>query len=400
MLRGHPEPPIDARHHAYGRLWMTRTAGIPAHFGPPGRPPDWRGPLQELERWTWSRGEGDPRTGLADLLDAHGLAGPAAGQSGDVGVVLLAGAVGCAALAGLPEGTSSPVEAVPEVVAVAVRRTDATDALAPERAVAGRWTTSWTDGEHAAAVEVVRAAIARGQVYQANVVGHRWAPHRSRPVDLARAVCRLPGATYGGVLTGEGWAVGSASPEQLVRVEGTRVTTVPVKGTLPVTQGSRDQLRTSAKDRAEHVMIVDLERNDLSRVARTGTVDVEELYAVTEWAGLWHAGSRIAARLRDDVPTLELLAALLPGGSVTGAPKRAACALLADLEPVGRGPSMGAFGLLWPGGVDLGLTIRTVAADEHAVHLWAGGGITWDSDPAGEVAEAHAKAAPVVAALA
>ncbi len=108
----------------------------------------------------------------------------------------------------------------------------------------------------------------------------------------------------------------------------------------------------------------------------------------------------MAARLLPGTGTLDVLRALLPGGSVTGAPKHAACRLLAGLEPVGRGPSMGALGLLWPGGLDLGLTIRTVGVDDDRVHLWAGGGITWSSDPVAEVAEAAAKAAPVVAALA
>ena len=147
-------------------------------------------------------------------------------------------------------------------------------------------------------------------------------------------------------------------------------------------------------------MIVDLERNDLARVARTGSVQVERLFELTEWSGLWQAGSTVSAELRPDVGVLELLRALLPGGSVTGAPKRAACALLAGLEPVGRGPAMGAFGLVHPGGLDLGLTIRTVAADADRVHLWAGGGITWGSDPDAEVAEAHAKAGPVLRVLA
>ena len=163
--------------------------------------------------------------------------------------------------------------------------------------------------------------------------------------------------------------------------------------------GSREVLLSSEKDRAEHVMIVDLERNDLSRVARTGTVEVEVLYELVDWSGLWQAASTVAARLRDDVTSMDVLRALAPGGSVTGAPKRAALELLGRLEPVGRGPSMGALGLLWPGGLDLGLTIRTLGADEDAVHLWAGGGITWSSDPAGEVEEAHAKAGPVLRVL-
>ena len=263
----------------------------------------------------------------------------------------------------------------------------------------GEWRSTWTDAEHAAAVERVRAAIARGELYQASVVGHRQATHRGRPIDLARAVAGLPGASYAGVMSGPGWAVGSASPEQLVKVVGGRITTVPVKGTRVVGPGAREQLQASLKDRAEHIMIVDLERNDLARVARTGTVVVEQLYEVQQWAQLWHAGSLVAAKLREDVGPLEVLAALAPGGSVTGAPKRAACALLADLEPVGRGPSMGAFGMIWPGGMDLGLSIRTVAVDEDSVHLWAGGGITWGSDPELEVIEAHDKARPLLARL-
>ena len=110
---------------------------------------------------------------------------------------------------------------------------------------------------------------------------------------------------------------------------------------------------------------------------------------------MWQAGSTVAATLAEGVSTLDVLQTVLPGGSVTGAPKQAACTLLAGLEPVGRGPSMGALGLLWPGGLDLGLTIRTIAVDADRVHLWAGGGITWGSEPRAEVFEAHAKAAPV-----
>ena len=354
--------------------------------------------LCEIDRLEWWAGRGsDAGSELAGFLAAHGLAGEPAGQRGDVGVVLLLGAVGCAAVGEVPAGLSSPVPAVPDLVAVAVRESRP---LPPgARPVVGEWELSWTDAEHAAAVSQVREAIARGDVYQANVVGHRSAPHRSAPADIARAVAGI-GAAYAGVLTGEGWAVGCASPEQLVRVDGRRVTTEPIKGTRRVAPGSFEELLDSEKDRAEHVMIVDLERNDLARVAVTGSVEVEELYDVAEWAGLWHARSSVAAELAEGVDVLAVLRALVPGGSVTGAPKRAACGLLADLEPVGRGPAMGAFGLIRPGGLDLALTIRTVGVDSDRVHLWAGGGITWGSDPADEVAEAHAKAGPVLRALA
>jgi para-aminobenzoate synthetase component 1 len=371
---------------------------------PPGRPAGWRGPLVELERWEWRREDGgDPAGRLEQLLVEHGVERqhPDRRAPDEAAVVLLAGADGCAALAGTPYGEPSPGPAVPDLVAVAVRRsTHAVPATRPAVVPASAWRTTWTDDEHGQAVDHVRREIARGEVYQANVVGHRRAPHRSRPADVAAVVASLPGADYAGLLAGRGWAVGCASPEQLVRVVGDRVTTVPVKGTRRVAPGARDELLASGKDRAEHVMIVDLERNDLARVAVTGSVAVEELYAVSQWAGLWHAASTVSATLREDAGTLDLLRALLPGGSVTGAPKLAACGLLSRLEPVGRGPAMGAFGVVHRGGLDLALTIRTVAVDDDAVHLWAGGGITWGSDATDEVAEAHAKAAPLVRRLA
>ncbi len=303
---------------------------------PPAAPPVWAGPRTEVDRWEWREGDpGDPVALLEAFLAAHDLAGEPAAQRGTTAVALLLGAVGCARVGGVPAGPASPVPAVPELGAVAYR-TGGDEAAAPAAARgAGPWTPSWSDADHASAVEQVRAAIARGDVYQANVVGHRSAPHADAPAALAAAVAGLPGATYGGVLSGDGWAVGCASPEQLVRVVGDRVTTVPVKGTLAVAPGSDAVLRASAKDRAEHVMIVDLERNDLARVAVTGSVEVEQLYALTDWSGLWQAGSTVAARLRPGAGTLDVLRALLPGGSVTGAPKHAACGLLAGLEPVG-----------------------------------------------------------------
>ncbi|MFN2538379.1 MAG: chorismate-binding protein [Mycobacteriales bacterium] len=357
--------------------------------GVPGRPGQWRGGLVEVDRLE----TGNPAE-LGGFLDAHGLGGEPGQQRGDTAVGLLIGAVGCARLGAVPEGRPSPV-AVPEVVAVAYRRGDAVP-RATRGATVGDWMPSWSDDQHAAAVEEVRHAIARGDVYQANVVGHRSAPFRGDPLAVAAAVAGLPGARYGGMLAGAGWVVASASPEQLVRVGGSRVTTVPIKGT----DRDRDALRRSRKDRAEHVMIVDLERNDLARMTVPGSVVVEELYVTAEWNGLWHASSTVAGELVPGTTSMDVLRAVAPGGSVTGAPKHAACQLLAALEPVGRGVSMGAFGFCWPGGLDVGLTIRTVAAADGRVHLWAGGGITWGSDPGSEVREAHAKAAPVVAALA
>jgi para-aminobenzoate synthetase component 1 len=264
----------------------------------------------------------------------------------------------------------------------------------------GRWLPSWSPDAHAAAVERVREAIARGDVYQVNVVGHQRAAYSGDPLPALRRVAALPGARYGGLLTGPGWAVACASPETLVEVRGGRAVTRPIKGTRAATPAGRRALLASAKERAEHIMIVDLERNDLAHVARTGSVRVEELFAVRRWCDLWQAESVVSAELAGGVGLAALLRAVCPGGSVTGAPKLSALARIAELEPVGRGASMGALGWVGRSGVRLGLTIRTVAADAAHLHLWAGGGITWGSDPAAEVAEAAAKAAPLRAALA
>jgi para-aminobenzoate synthetase component 1 len=318
------------------------------------------------------------------------------------GAAVLISAAAAARIAGAPTGPPTPAPAVPDVVAVGYEhgaRRPAGERPGKPWAL-GAWVPTWRPAEHAAAVSAVRAAIARGDVYQVNVVGHGSAAYRGDPLPALHRATRLPGTRYAGLLTGAGWAVACASPETLVQVRGDRVSTAPIKGTRPATAAGRAELLGSAKERAEHVMIVDLARNDLGRVARTGSVRVDRLYAVRRWCDLWQAESVVSARLAGGVGLAELLSAVCPGGSVTGAPKLAALAQIAGLEPVGRGPAMGALGWVGTGGLDLGLTIRTVAADGQRLHLWAGGGITWDSDPLAEVAEADAKAAPLRSALA
>jgi para-aminobenzoate synthetase component 1 len=316
---------------------------------------------------------------------------------------LLISAAAGAAMVGAPTGPPSPASEVPDLVAV-VRHPEhrpvsmTTPPL--ESLWVGEWEPSWSPARHAEAVEAVRAAIGRGDVYQVNVVGHQSAPYRGDPAAALARVAGLPGAVYGGQLAGADWAVATGSPECLVTVAAGEVVTRPIKGTRSRDERGRAELYASAKERAEHVMIVDLERNDLARVARTGTVQVEELYVLRPWCDLWQAESTVRAELRPGVGLAELLRAVLPGGSVTGAPKLSALDLIAGLEPVGRGPAMGALGYLSRDGLDLGLTIRTVAATPDRLHLWAGGGITWGSDPLAEVAEAAAKAGPVRRAIA
>jgi para-aminobenzoate synthetase component 1 len=260
----------------------------------------------------------------------------------------------------------------------------------------GSWRRSWDDDGYAAAIEAVHEAIARGDVYQVNLVQHLSAPFSGDPAGLARRLAPLRPLVPRPFL-GDGWAIVSASPELFLARRGRRVWTMPIKGTRPL---GDDSLSSSPKDAAEHVMIVDLERNDLSRVCEPGTVRWPELMAARPLAGVSHLVSRVEGRLRDDVSLAELLGALFPGGSVTGAPKIAAVDLIAALEPVGRGASMGALGTIHPNGdLELALTIRTLAAAEGRLHLWVGGGIVWDSEPQAEIEESLVKARPVCDAI-
>jgi para-aminobenzoate synthetase component 1 len=258
----------------------------------------------------------------------------------------------------------------------------------------GTWHASWSESEYADAVEVVREAIAEGDVYQVNLVQHLSADFEGDPLGLARALAPLR-PLVPQPLQGDGWTIVSASPELLLERRGARIRTSPIKGTRPAGVPVE-----SAKDAAEHVMIVDLERNDLSRVAKPGSVGWPQLLAERQLAGVNHLVATVEAELRDGVTLTELLEAVLPGGSVTGCPKIAALDLIAALEPVGRGASMGALGRIWPNGdLELALTIRTFAIAAGTIHLWVGGGIVWDSDPAAEVEESWVKARPLLAAI-
>jgi para-aminobenzoate synthetase component 1 len=303
--------------------------------------------------------------------------------------------------------TPAPPEPCPLPLAACVVRADAArpDEGARGTFEVGAWSRTWSEDGYRAAVDAVRAAIGRGDVYQVNLVQHLCAPFRGAPHALAAALGSLtqprdwPLADPAWrTLRGRDWAIVSASPELFLARRGDRVWTMPIKGTRPAGWGA--ELHGSAKDAAEHVMIVDLERNDLSRVCRAGTVRWPQLMATEPLAGVEHMVSLVEGRLRDEVGLAELLEATFPGGSITGAPKIAAVDAIAALEPVGRGASMGALGRVHGNGdLELALTIRTFAIAGGTIHLWVGGGVVWDSDPAAEVAESLTKAEPLLAAI-
>ena len=362
--------------------------------------------MRERARLEWFVTEGgDPATLLENFLVAHGFPVRDMRRFGRLESALSSGptaalhlsADACATIAGAPLGAASPSPSVPDLVAIVYAGDSAvgTEGDLRDAWSLGDWTDSWTPAEHERAIRAVLDAIAEGEVYQVNVVGHSSAPYRGDPGAALLRVANLPGSRYPMVLRGANWALSCASPETLVEIHDGRIVTRPIKGTRPATALGRRELLASAKERAEHIMIVDLSRNDLARVAHTGSVRVDELYAIRRWSDLWQAESVVEATLAHGVSLAQVLRALCPGGSVTGAPKLAALGQIAALEPVGRGPAMGALGWITRDRLDLGLTIRTVAVDPDRVHLWAGGGITWSSHPPDEVAEAAAKAAPL-----
>jgi para-aminobenzoate synthetase component 1 len=261
----------------------------------------------------------------------------------------------------------------------------------------GEWEPTWSADEYGRAVERVREAIAAGDVYQVNLVQHLSAPFTGSLTGLASALAPLA-PIHPEPCRGDGWGIVSASPELFLSRRGRKLWTKPIKGTRPL--GRSDELAVSEKDAAEHVMIVDLERNDLSRVCEAGSVRWPELMTTTKLAGVEHMMSTVEGALRDGVGLAEILEATFPGGSVTGAPKIAAVDVVAELEPVGRGASMGALGRIRANGdFDLALTIRTFAVADGRIHLWVGGGVVWDSEPEAEVEESWIKAQPLLEAI-
>ena len=259
---------------------------------------------------------------------------------------------------------------------------------------------TWGDADrdaHRKGVLDCLQAIAAGEIYQACVCTQFTGRIDGAPIDFFVDAVERTAPARAVYLAGDWGAVASLSPELFLRRVGVEVMSSPIKGTLPRTADPA-ALRASTKDVAENIMIVDLVRNDLSRVAATGSVTVPELLAVRPAPGVWHLVSTVSARVPLDVPMTALLDAAFPPASVTGTPKARARQLLAGWEPRRRGVYCGTVGLLSPvAGCELNVAIRTVefGADGSAV-LGVGGGITADSDPDREWDECLHKAAPII----
>ena len=269
-------------------------------------------------------------------------------------------------------------------------------------------TANFTRLAYENAVQRVIDYILAGDIFQANLSQCFTArlPDEVTPYDLYRRQRALNPAPFAAYLKLGDIVIASASPERFLRLADGRVETCPIKGTRRRgTSPAEDRelaaaLESSVKDRAENVMIVDLLRNDLSRVCRDGTVDVPALCELEAFATVFHLVSTVTGELRAGIGALDLLAACFPGGSITGAPKIRAMEIIAELEPTRRGPYCGSIGYIgFDGSMDTSIVIRTYAMRGRHVTFQAGGGIVADSRPADEYDETLAKAAALINGL-
>lgn len=256
------------------------------------------------------------------------------------------------------------------------------------------------------AVARTREYVLAGDIFQANISQRLEAPIHEPAFALYRRLRERNPAPFAGYFDIGAAQIVSASPERFLLLTGDRVETRPIKGTSPRGLSPRhdwalgEALAESEKDRAENVMIVDLLRNDLSKVCRDGTVEVPELCRVERYATVHHLVSTVVGRLREGLGPVDLLRATWPGGSITGAPKVRAMEIIAELEPTRRGVYTGSLGYLSFGGaMDTSIAIRTFVVTGGRAYVQAGGGIVADSDPAREYEETIDKARGMAAAL-
>jgi anthranilate synthase component I len=242
--------------------------------------------------------------------------------------------------------------------------------------------------------------IVAGDAYQIVPSQRAERPTSATPLAVYRALRRVNPSPYLFLLELGDLALVGSSPERLVACEDGQASVCPIAGTTAAGDGDAERLLSSEKDRAEHVMLVDLGRNDLSRVCRAGTVRVARSLEVERFSHVTHLVSEVVGELRDGVSAFDVLRACFPAGTVTGAPKIRAMQIISELEKYRRGPYAGAVGYVLPGGrMDTCIALRTIVMADGVARLQAGAGIVADSEPAAEHRECLAKLAALEAAI-
>jgi len=265
---------------------------------------------------------------------------------------------------------------------------------------------NFTREEYVNAVEKARQYIIAGDIFEVNLSQRFEAELAVTPYQLYRRLRQINPAPFACYLGFGQVSVVSASPERFLRLRGDRVETRPIKGTRPrgnsqsEDEALANELLASDKDRAENIMIVDLERNDLGRVCRYGTVRVTELAILEVFPTVFHLTSTVVGGLREDKNGIDLLKATFPGGSITGAPKVRAMEIIDELEPTRRSIYTGNIGYLsFNGDLDLNIVIRTFLVKDKKAYFQVGGAVTYDSDPEAEYRETLDKARALIDAL-
>jgi anthranilate synthase component I len=257
-----------------------------------------------------------------------------------------------------------------------------------------------TGAAYERAVVVAKEHIRAGDAFQIVISQRAERPTSASALALYRALRRVNPSPYHFLLELDGIALVGSSPETLVKAEGRRASLNPIAGTTAPGPGDAERLLASEKDRAEHVMLVDLGRNDLSRVCRPGTVRVERFLEPERFSHVTHLVSEVTGELCDGVTPFDLLRACFPAGTVSGAPKVRAMQIISELEGYRRGPYAGAVGYALPGGAfDTCIAIRTIVLSDGVALLQAGAGIVADSDPADENDECLRKLAALEQAI-
>lgn len=282
-----------------------------------------------------------------------------------------------------------------------------TDAVQYERfQLEGVLVSNFSKDAYVESVGKVRELIREGEVYQVNLSQRYAGRYAGSPWALYRKLEKRSAAPYAAYLSfGDEWIV-SSSPERFLEVRDGVATTRPIKGTRPIggseaeTEVNEAALRDSEKDRSELLMIVDLERNDLGRVCQPGSVVVDELFALERYATVIHQTANVSGKVREGLGALDVVKAMFPGGSITGAPKIRSMQVIDALEGVDRGVYTGAIGYVdFSGEADFNIAIRTIRCGREEVSFHVGGGIVWDSDPESEYEETLVKAKAMMDAL-
>ncbi|MFZ7133531.1 MAG: aminodeoxychorismate synthase component I [Eubacteriales bacterium] len=265
---------------------------------------------------------------------------------------------------------------------------------------------NFTKEKYMDALDRIHQYIQDGDIYQTNLTQRFQCDLQIAPIELyhnLRSINPAPFASY--IDFGEGQIV-SSSPERFLKISDRKIETRPIKGTMPrgktkeEDEKYRNELINSEKDKAELLMIVDLERNDLGKISKPGTIEVPELFKLEEYETVFHLVSTVTGELKDDVDVVDCITATFPGGSITGAPKIRAMEIIDEVEPTQRNIYTGSIGYIgYNGDLDLNIVIRTIVCKDSKGYFGVGGGIVWDSDNQLEYEETFHKGKALMEAL-